>query len=603
MPYDKEIVDKAKKLGVFEKSIDAEALKTDEKERQKLAEKLKKSVSSTVGPQMSAQGDMELIELPVRREETIEIELSLWDRIVMFILSLFGLMSSSDYKKGKALRKIEQKLKKIKPSMIDFSRGYLSGEFGRVILSLYDHAKALRNVFEIFLNNENFWKGIGVEKSSCEYLFEMITDLPNVVERYKEVSSDDFLSRVVDKAQSTKSAIRVVEEEINEVLKLVPDDLIKRADNLFNNIVKLREFAYFDFETIVRKFTQVSEVKRGKMSFKSISPQGLINHIRDLESILLSLDVDDTYTAHYVKVMVEYIEKYAPSEKVNEIKSKLDQNFFASINENIRKLNIVDLVAYISKDPNHKPFIIKSNYSLFKEFSKIILDRYKRMVVKMMEDKNNKLIDKYMNVIFGKSVEIQEYGIYSSGVNSLFSKYGLPPFLYTKLLGIVVHFIKNVWDSYLKDVINTLVVSGSFSEKQLQRSLSELLTKVEPVKTKMYEFVRAVEQGGEYYVLLSRFISTPSLLANESNKKVVERKIIIMNGVCFEFLNAFKDIFRGIYKILSFVAEDIYAPFPKTVMNIHKIGGVGNRDFLDNIEKSVEKVNAFSSLINLFVEE
>lgn len=603
MPYDKEIVDRAKKLGVFEKSIDAEALKTDEKERQKLAEKLKKSVSSTVGPQMSAQGDMELIELPVRREETIEIELSLWDRIVMFILSLFGLMSSSDYKKGKALKKIEQKLKKIKPSMIDFSRGYLSGEFGRVILSLYDHAKALRNVFEIFLNNENFWKGIGVEKSSCEYLFEMITDLPNVVERYKEVSSDNFISRVVDKAQSTKSAIRVVEEEINEVLKLVPDDLIKRADNLFNNIVKLREFAYFDFETIVRKFTQVSEVKRGKMSFKSISPQGLINHIRDLESILLSLDVDDTYTAHYVKVMVEYIEKYAPSEKVNELKSKLDQNFFASINENIRKLNIVDLVAYISKDPNHKPFIIKSNYSLFKEFSKIILDRYKRMVVKMMEDKNNKLIDKYMNVIFGKSVEIQEYGIYSSGVNSLFSKYGLPPFLYTKLLGIVVHFIKNVWDSYLKDVINTLVVSGSFSEKQLQRSLSELLTKVEPVKTKMYEFVRAVEQGGEYYVLLSRFISTPSLLANESNKKVVERKIIIMNGVCFEFLNAFKDIFRGIYKILSFVAEDIYAPFPKTVMNIHKIGGVGNRDFLDNIEKSVEKVNAFSSLINLFVEE
>lgn len=603
MPYDKEIVDRAKKLGVFEKSIDAEALKTDEKERQKLAEKLKKSVSSTVGPQMSAQGDMELIELPVRREETIEIELSLWDRIVMFILSLFGLMSSSDYKKGKALKKIEQKLKKIKPSMIDFSRGYLSGEFGRVILSLYDHAKALRNVFEIFLNNENFWKGIGVEKSSCEYLFEMITDLPNVVERYKEISSDNFLSRVVDKAQSTKSAIRVVEEEINEVLKLVPDDLIKRADNLFNNIVKLREFAYFDFETIVRKFTQVSEVKRGKMSFKSISPQGLINHIRDLESILLSLDVDDTYTAHYVKVMVEYIEKYAPSEKVNEVKSKLDQNFFASINENIRKLNIVDLVAYISKDPNHKPFIIKSNYSLFKEFSKIILDRYKRMVVKMMEDKNNKLIDKYMNVIFGKSVEIQEYGIYSSGVNSLFSKYGLPPFLYTKLLGIVVHFIKNVWDSYLKDVINTLVVSGSFSEKQLQRSLSELLTKVEPVKTKMYEFVRAVEQGGEYYVLLSRFISTPSLLANESNKKVVERKIIIMNGVCFEFLNAFKDIFRGIYKILSFVAEDIYAPFPKTVMNIHKIGGVGNRDFLDNIEKSVEKVNAFSSLINLFVEE
>lgn len=603
MPYDKEIVDKAKKLGVFEKSIDAEALKTDEKERQKLAEKLKKSVSSTVGPQMSAQGDMELIELPVRREETIEIELSLWDRIVMFILSLFGLMSSSDYKKGKALRKIEQKLKKIKPSMIDFSRGYLSGEFGRVILSLYDHAKALRNVFEIFLNNENFWKGIGVEKSSCEYLFEMITDLPNVVERYKEVSSDDFLSRVVDKAQSTKSAIRVVEEEINGVLKLVPDDLIKRADNLFNNIVKLREFAYFDFETIVRKFTQVSEVKKGKMSFKSISPQGLINHIRDLESILLSLDVDDTYTAHYVKVMVEYIEKYAPSEKVNEIKSKLDQNFFASINENIRKLNIVDFVAYISKDPNHKPFIIKSNYSLFREFSKIILDRYKRMVIKMMEDKNNKLIDKYMNIIFGKSVEIQEYGIYSSGVNSLFSKYGLPPFLYTKLLGIVVYFIKNVWDSYLKDVINTLVVSGSFSEKQLQRSLSELLTKIEPVKTKMYEFVRAVEQGGEYYVLLSRFISTPSLLANESNKKVVERKIIIMNGVCFEFLNAFKDIFRGIYKILSFVAEDIYAPFPKIVTNIHKIGGVGNRDFLDNIEKSVEKVNAFSSLINLFVEE
>ncbi len=604
MPYDKEMVDRAKKLGVFERSLDAEALKSDERERQKLAEKLKKYTSTIAKSETPAQGNIELVELSLRRDDVIEVELSLWDRILMFIMSIFGVLSSSDYKRNKALDNLKKKLKKSKPLMIDFSRGYLSENFGKVIFSLYDSAKLLRNVFDIFINNENFWKGIGVEKSSCEYLFENITDLPNVVERYKEINRE-FISKIVEKSQNVKSAIKVIEDEINFVIKSIPEDVIKKADNLFNNIMKVREFAYFDFETIVRRFTQVSELKGGKLSFKSISPQGLINHLRDLESILLSLDVDDTYTAHYIKIMIDYIEKYSSGsvEKVKDLKERMNNNFFQSINDSIRKLNIVDLVAYIAREPNHKPFVIKTNYSLFKEFSKIILDRYRNLVVLMMEEKNSRLIEKYINVIFGKPIEIMEYGIYSSNVNSLFSKYGVPTFLYTKLLPIVSSFIKDIWDAYLKDVVNTLVVSGSFSEKQLQKTLSDIMTKVEFFRAKMNDFIKAVEQGGEYYILLSRFISTPSLLSNEGNKKIIERKVMIMNGVCFEFINGFKDLFKAMYKILSFVVEDIYAPFPKTVVNIHRIKGAGNKEFIESIEKSVEKLNSFFSLITLFVEE
>ncbi|MCM8830451.1 MAG: DUF5312 family protein, partial [Candidatus Omnitrophica bacterium] len=152
-------------------------------------------------------------------------------------------------------------------------------------------------------------------------------------------------------------------------------------------------------------------------------------------------------------------------------------------------------------------------------------------------------------------------------------------------------------------VVNTLVVSGSFSEKQLQKTLSDIMAKVEFFRAKMNDFIKAVEQGGEYYILLSRFISTPSLLSNEGNKKIIERKVMIMNGVCFEFINGFKDLFKAMYKILSFVVEDIYAPFPKTVVNIHRIKGAGNKEFIESIEKSVEKLNSFFSLITLFVEE
>lgn len=602
MPYDKETVDRAKKLGVFDRNFDAEALKTDELERKKLVEKLRK-YTSTKPSSVSVQGELELVELPIRREEVISVELSLWDRILMFLLSIFNIMPSNDYKKSKALKKIEQKLRRSRPCMIDPSKGGLSGEFGKIILLLYEHAKTLRSIFDIFLENENFWKGIGVQKSSCEYLFESITDLPNIVERYKELTTN-FVSNIVDKAKSMKSAIRAIEDEISAILSSIPEDLIKRADNIFNNIIKLREFAYFDFETIVRRFTQFSEVKKGKLIFKSISAQGLVNHLKDLESVLLSLDVDDVYTTQYINIMLDYISNFSgDNQKALEIKSRLSPSFFQTLNNNIGKINISDLVAYVSKDPNHKPFVIKTNYSLFKEFSKVINDKYKRLVVSKMEEKNNKLIEKYMTIIFGKPIEIQEYGIYSTNVSNLFSKYGLPPFLYTKLLGISVAFIKNIWEPDIKDKVSNLIVAGSFSDKQLQKTLSELCSKVEPVRAKMEDFVKAVEQGGEYHILLSKFISSPSLLANESNKKVIERKVMIINGVCFEFLSAFKDIFKGMYRILRFISDDIYSPFPKTVINIHRIGGQNNREFVEGVERAVEKLNAFSSLITIFVEE
>ncbi|MGC8963860.1 MAG: DUF5312 family protein [Brevinematia bacterium] len=607
MPYDKEAINKAKEIGFFERKFDAEALKTDERERQKLAEKLKKQISSTsIGSKaMNVEGQIELVELPIRREEIINVELSLWDRFLMFLASIFGLMSSSEYKKNKSLKIIEQRLRKNKPQMVDFSKRALSGDFGKVILSLYEQAKLLRIVFDVFLNNENFWRGIGVEKSSCEYLFESITGLGEVVESYKDLNIE-FVNKIVEKSTSMRSAIKSVEDEINFILKSIPEDLIKRADNVFNSIIKLREFAYFDFETIVRRFTQVSDVKRGRVTFKSVSPQGIVNLLRDLESILLSLDVSDVYTSQYVNVMLDYIEKYAKSSIDNfaEVKEKItSQKFFQTMNDNIRKLMITDVISYITSDPLHKPFIIKTSYSLFKEFSNVIMDKYKRLVSAGVEEKNNKLLEKYVNVIFGKNVEINEIGIYSTNVSKLFSKYGLPMFLYPKVLGISSLFIKDVWDKFVKDTINTLVVSGSFSEKNLQRALNELIGKVEPIRNKMIDFIRAVEQGGEYHVLLSRFISNPSLLLNEQNKKIVERKIIIINSLCFEFLNAFKDVFKSMYKILSYIVDDIYAPFPKTVVNIHKIGGVQNKLILENLERSTEKLNAFTLLLSLFIEE
>ncbi|MGC8870164.1 MAG: DUF5312 family protein [Brevinematia bacterium] len=607
MPYDKEAINKAKEIGFFERRFDAEALKTDERERQKLAEKLKKQISSTsIGSKaMNVEGQIELVELPIRREEIINVELSLWDRFLMFLASIFGLMSSSEYKKNKSLKIIEQRLRKNKPQMVDFSKRALSGDFGKVILSLYEQAKLLRIVFDVFLSNENFWRGIGVEKSSCEYLFESITGLGEVVESYKDLNIE-FVNKIVEKSTSMRSAIKSVEDEINFILKSIPEDLIKRADNVFNSIIKLREFAYFDFETIVRRFTQVSDVKRGRVTFKSVSPQGIVNLLRDLESILLSLDVSDVYTSQYVNVMLDYIEKYAKSSIDNfaEVKEKItSQKFFQIMNDNIRKLMITDVISYITSDPLHKPFIIKTSYSLFKEFSNVIMDKYKRLVSAGVEEKNNKLLEKYVNVIFGKNVEINEIGIYSTNVSKLFSKYGLPMFLYPKVLGISSLFIKDVWDKFVKDTINTLVVSGSFSEKNLQRALNELIGKVEPIRNKMIDFIRAVEQGGEYHVLLSRFISNPSLLLNEQNKKIVERKIIIINSLCFEFLNAFKDVFKSMYKILSYIVDDIYAPFPKTVVNIHKIGGVQNKLILENLERSTEKLNAFTLLLSLFIEE
>jgi|GEM_PF-3544781 len=603
MPYDKETLEKAKKMGFFERKPDAEYLKADERERQKLAEKLKKITSSTsVSPNTTVSGEVEVVELPVRTNEILNVELTFWDRLIMFLMSIFGLGTSEEYKKSKALRNIEQRIRRSRPTMVDFSRKYLSGNFGKMILSLYDQAKVLRVLFDAFLNNENIWKGMGVEKSSCEYLFEVITNLESVVEDYKNLNSN--IKNIVDKTNSLKTALRIGEDEINRILKEIPQELIQKANNIFNIIMKFREFAFFDFETIVRKFTVVSEVKGGSVSFKSVSPQGLTNHLRDLESILLSLDVDNIYIYEYLKLIINYIETFTPSVKeIKEVKTKINEEFFSSLRDKVSKLMITDVISVITNDPLHKPLVIKTSYSLFNEFTNVLMDKYKRLIVNLMEEKNSKLIEKYLTMMFGKQVEIPEFGIYSTNVSKLFSKYGLPMFLYTKAIGISNLFIKEVWEPYLANTINSLIVSGNFSEKSIQKTLSELYTKVDPVVAKMNNFIKSVEQGGEYHILLSRFISNPSLMLNEANKKIVERKVLIINSVAYEFLSAMRDIFSGTYKIISFIIDDIYAPFPKVVTNIHKIGGVSNKNLIENIEKSAEKLNGYTSILKLFIEE
>ncbi len=603
MPYDKEVLNKAKEIGFFERKIDAETLKVDERERERLAEKLRKHISSTtLSHEVTTHGEVELIEFPSKKSEIANVELTLWDRIILLIMSIFGIISEVEYKKSKAVKLVEQRLKKIKPYLLDFQRKYLSDNFGKLILSLYEQAKLIRSIMDQFMNNENIWRGIGVKKSSCEFLFEKISGIENSSE-YKKIS-EDFIKKLAEKSSNLKTAIRELENEIQFLLKEIPKETISRVNSIFNDIIRLREFAYFDFETIVRKFTVSSELKRGSVNFRPVSPQGLITHLKDLETILLSLNITP-YTVEYLKVMTEYLETVlAPlPEELKKAKEKLSVEFAEVLNRNINKISLTDVITVITNDPTHKPFVIKPNYSLYDEFVNVFRDRNIRLLTVLIEEKNNKLVEKYTKVLFGENPEIKEKGIYSNEVSKIFSKYGLPVFLYTKPITIVEEFLKTTWDTNLKDTINTIIVSGVFSEKSVQKMLSDLYSRVDPIKEKLNSFIKACEQGGEFYILLSRFISKPSILTMESNKKLVERKIIIMNSLAFEILSSCRDIFRGMAKIFSYIVDDIYAPFPKLLVNVHKIGGIHNRQMLDNVEKAVEKLNSLHSMINIFVEE
>lgn len=612
MPYDKDSLNEAKKKGMFDNNtLDPRVLQLDDEEKRRMQSDLSK-VTVETAPESGAIPDAPR-PFKESRKKTIQVELTLLEKILVFFLSLFGGQSSEQYKMYKAIRNIMKDLSRIRPPIYNQSTRRVTKFFALRLHDLYLRLLSVRKVLDHTMGDPQVWDNPSVRKTACEYLFERLAGL-NV----DEISSrfmESGIDRTLSSFDNVRFATDAVEKAVYSYISSIDKNIIDSVNRQYTNLVYFKKLADYDFVQLFRRF-DAHFAPGMSPNFIDISGEALVPYLKDLEELLLQFDINmDSLMLFRVLMQIaketgggrlqnlpDDPESLTGSENTSEyVEARIENDVIVGI-ENIKDLlykKTVTLLLQISKaDPSYTPVISHTKYDLHKLYVETFEKRVKLVVKRLLKEKRTRRIDTLMRKIFP---EIKWVGIYTSGLSDKLEQSSYLSFSHCYQLAIINTFLQQYYLDLVKSVLNIVLLNGSFTEAHFKKTVSDTFYSMDKLNEEMAHLAEDLAVDGNTGKKVMSLIGKKDQNAAEY-RKTIERNVVTLNGMASDIYEKFLPLYSGINDIITKIFTDIEAKPPRHLRNIRGIAGFRNSRFLSLVEKSYHILGTVKELIALLKE-
>lgn len=570
--------------------ITREIKKMSSSEREELRKKMQESLISLKSKNINQS-------IP-KAVDITPVELTFWDRVLLFIFSLFGIMSFEDYIRRKRLKMIKEKVASMDPQVMNTATKVLYPQFGKYLYEIYSVVDAITNLLEITLLNPNVWDDTGVfEKKTCaEYLFEFLTNT-------RALFGITDLKTILSETKSIKRIFDRIDVEVENSISSLDQITLNRVNKIYTRLLVFIDLKKeVNFKKIIKYFLD----DKGKISLKVIPDYWLIQELEKLCNILSETDITPMIV-DVILALRKYIEEimdknsyeYSSFSKFSQILSQENLNKTYEI---IEKLNLTDVVCVLKDDPDYVPLFIVPDKSLVNIYKDVILNKSKnyvsRVIKEMIKDKTNVFF-----YLLGKSeLDVKESftSIYTDENNERLMTSKMPYFVYSTAFFVVYSFYNYFWKPFFREAVNDIIVNGIFKEKYLKNSLLVSMNGIDEIGKDIANFVKDTSKGGEYYSYISKFFEDPNILKSESTKRVIQQKISIVNNLAGSIVFKCNDNVQQLLKYLKFVLDDYSSLSPEYILNVKTIKGVYNKVLMETISKGKEVLESVAEVLSFF---
>lgn len=614
MAYDKEVIQQLDKQGVFDDKMDASVLSLDDAEKEKLGKDFSKAQKDMTP---ASKSDDKNLKKRKPQIQTLEVELTVFEKIVAFILSVFGISSIEKYKIRKVIRVIEKDLGHIKPPIYNTSTRRITKYFAFKIHDLYLKLVWVKKIFANTVENEKMWDNPSVEKPICEALFEKMADI-NMME-IDDNFSNRGLELVVSQFEDPKKAVETIEKSLYSYVYSIDKTVIHKANQAYTNLMYFNKLTKFDFVAFFKRFDQTYHPGVSP-NFIDISGDALVNYLKELEEAILQIDLNFDNISLFKKlneVALDYYKKSQIEETSSEkplpagmdaaIQSdlispeKLETELimlFEILKDLLYKKYLTLLIQIIKADPLYTPSLIHTRFDLFNIYLETFEKRIKGNARKIIKDRRTKKIEGFIRKLYP---DLMWVGVYNKQLSEDLETAGYIGLGYSYHLAIVYTFVKKYYGDLIKTTLNILMLNGVFSEKNFHKLLSDSFYAMDKFAEKLEVFAEDMKPEGASGKRLLMMLSRKNNYQPDQ-KKTTEKQIVAMNGIARDLIEEFWKLYGELFTIISSVYRDIDLKPPKYVRNIRAIGGFRNVKFLQSIEKSYQILTEMDDIVRLLKE-
>lgn len=545
MPYDKNHVDEAKKKGLFEENVfDSKSLLLDDEEKNKLKNVIiKKSVEEN-----TVVKDEVPEEKQIRNHEKkdINVEINIFEKILIAILTFLGIENLQTYKINKAISQIERYASRLKPPIFNIKTKNITKYFAYSIHDIYLKLFCIKQLYADSVSNSELWNNSEqMNKTGIEILFEGLAGIDSnyVDNRF----SQQGIIKVFNDFDNFNAAIEAVNQKVKDYLHSIDKASLGLINSYYTNIIYFKNLIDYDFDQIFKKFDPQftpSEIP----SFIDIVGEAVSPYLASLEEAILQIDLSlDNF---YLFKNLEFVSKIlSVSSKsyvlLNQEITGIDNSILPGINnfdnelalllDSLKELlynnSITCLLQIIRRDPVYSPVFIHTKYDLYKNYCEAFEKRIKNIINNTIKEKKQKQIENTIKKVFNT---IKWAGIYNADFSEKIENDGFLDFIYCYHIGMANTFLNLYYDEMVKNVLNIVSMSGVFTEKFFKKNVSDAFYRMEKFEEKFKEFLFEMNpegiEGKKIIDLLSRKEENRGEL-----KKSLERNIMSVNNKARSF--------------------------------------------------------------------
>ncbi|MCX7881932.1 MAG: DUF5312 domain-containing protein [Brevinematales bacterium] len=600
MPYDKEAIQRAKEKGFLQNGVfDAKALELDDHEKARLAKELTK-VSSPRGVSESSEGSSKEAKVgdgDVGGEKLLPLQLSFWDRIILFFLALLGIQMQESYLQYKAMKQVYRDLSLIRPGIYNRKNRTVTRYFAYRLHDLQMKLLFFKPLFEIM--ESPLWDSGDQGKTGIERLYEYLMDM----DREKIFALFGYES-IVSRLRGNLSAqtVATLRQEAEEYLNSFPREKKETVNQAYTFLMYMKNLVFYEFDWLLKRFDPSYAVGQ-EAQFGDIPAEALLSYFVTLEEALMQIDLQQDFHKPLAALFAIYQEMVGEDEKDEDTITRMKTTFSAqvdalraSLQEFLYRQYLTLLIRVVKKNPSYVPSFVHIRFDLAQKYMEVVGKRLKTTIERAMKQLRFEMVEKNIRAYFPNLTPV---GVYSVDRAKELDQLGLPSFSHSYALAILVHFFKHYYQEWMQPVLNTVMMNGVFADEYFRRSVSDAFYAVDKYQTKLQELVNSFEptgdMGSKFFLLLKKREGT-------ENRRGLEKHIVSMNGMAGDLFREFYTHYVSLKDIVGKLWSDTTEPLPKYVRNAHSVGGAKHSLYKDNLKKSFEFLQSFESILQMLRE-
>ncbi len=597
MPYDKDAIQRAREKGILQNGVfDAKALELEEKEKERLKRELTKLQTKDheqQKPQPAAAPSP-----PISEKSPLNVELSLWDRIVLFFLALLGIQAQESYIQYKALRQVHKDLALIRPAIYNRKQKTVTRYFAYKVHELQLKLLFFKPMFEIMETPQ--WDTPDQGKTGIERLFEALMEVDK--EKVFAVFGYESIYRRL-KTNLSSQTVAAIRQDAEEYLASFSSEKKEKANQAYTLLMYMKNLIFYEFDWLLKRFDP-SYTVGSEAHFVDIPAEALLSYFTNLEEALLQIDLQVDFLAPFQALFSVYDEMISMDEDKEKSERETMKATFVSqiealkstLQEFLYRNYLTLLIRVVKKNPSYFPSFVHIRFDLVQKYTEILGKRLKWLLEKAMKQVRFENVEKNIRAYFPN---LKPVGVYTVDRAKELENLGLASFSHSYTLSILKHFFEVYYKEWMHPIFNIVMMNGVFSDEYFRRSISDVFYALDKYQEKLKEFAKSFDVNGE---MGSKFLLLIKRREGAENKRSLERHIVSMNGIASDLFREFYGHYLSLKDVVGKLYADTTESLPKYLRNAHSVGQAKHKLYEENLKKTWEFFQSFEPILQMLKE-